>query len=67
MDVAFCKQHSKLPISFLQVKKDCPHPSRLACSRCILTYKTVDGFMDVLEVLNDPRALMSKIDQPKGK
>jgi len=30
-------------------------------------YKSTEGFMDILDILNDPRVLLNENVQPKGK
>lgn len=66
-DIARCKKHPKRLINCLYYKKECPYPSRFACDKCFLEYKTVEGFIDILDVLNNPGLLMTTTDQPKGK
>jgi len=67
LDLTYCKPHPESIISCLYCKKNCPYPSRLACIQCLKKYNSIEGFEDVLSVLNDPKAVIDNDIIPKGK
>jgi len=61
-----CKKHPQRPVSFIYSKQNCPYTSWLACNKCVVEYGTFEGFVDILDVLQDPISMLSKKDKPYG-
>jgi len=62
-----CKLHPQMVLNCINYKHNCPYTHRLACAKCLLEYNTVEGFEDLLEVLNAEKLITKDDEHPKSK